>query len=68
MEKEIIDLIAERNVILSEVSGPQYPAFFELLSKTKLDIWPDPIMRVVSQKSDNLQLPIEQAPSHCRCC
>jgi hypothetical protein len=29
MEKEIIALIAERNVILSEVSGPQYPAFIQ---------------------------------------
>jgi hypothetical protein len=31
MEKEIIALIAERNVILSEVSGPQYPAFIEYI-------------------------------------
>jgi hypothetical protein len=29
MEKEIIDLVAERDVILSEVSGPQYPAFIQ---------------------------------------
>jgi hypothetical protein len=29
MEKEIIALIVSRNVILSEVSGPQYPAFIE---------------------------------------
>jgi hypothetical protein len=29
MKKEIIAVIAERNVILSEVSGPQYPAFIQ---------------------------------------
>jgi hypothetical protein len=34
---------------------------------SKVDIWANPIMRIVSQKSDHLRLPIEQTPPHSRC-